>query len=73
MALDLTVLLQFAKEEGASDLHILYKANLIEGEEAIRQADSANNLRLRIKADGGVETRSSPRFQIRGAEEWPAA
>ncbi len=70
-----TVSLKSAIEFNATDgsqsfdqaLYDLYRAGLVSAEEALRQADSANNLRLRIKMDAGGESgEDKPRFQIKG-------
>jgi twitching motility protein PilU len=51
-------------------LHELHRAGLITLDEALRQADSANNLRLRIKMDAGVgDADGRPRFSLRQEDE----
>ncbi len=51
-------------------LHELHRAGLITLDEALRQADSANNLRLRIKMDAGVgDAADRPRFSLRQEDE----
>ncbi len=51
----------------------LYRSNAITLDEALRQADSANNLRLRIKMSGGGGT-EKPAFTLKKEEEkgWAA-
>ena len=69
-------MLKSAIEAGSQDgsrsfdqaLHDLYRSGAIELEEAVRQADSPNNLRLKIKMEdaGGGE---KPQFSLKAEEE----
>jgi len=47
-----------------SDLFRLYKEGLISQDEAIRNADSQNNLRLRINLSDGKQSNSSPGLRL---------
>ncbi len=47
----------------------LYQSNAITLDEALRQADSANNLRLRIKMSAGTTPTEKPQFSIRKEHE----
>ena len=50
-------------------LYELYRGGLITLEEALRQADSANNLRIRIKMEEAGQAKDKPQFSLQQEED----